>query len=225
LHGCLLALHALVHACRVASQAKPPGQSACVLQPHAPAMHTAPALPPHATHAPPDEPQIALAVPGAQLPALQQPPLHGWVTEQLVVHTCAPTSHERPGAQSVATLQPQLPPMHAWPKLALEQSTHALPTGPQAVAAVPGWQPPLWQQPFVHGDEPEQAPRMHTCVLALQVPLEQSALVLQPQVPARHALPLVPAVQLAHAPPLTPHAVGAAPPTQVPDEQQPPLHG
>jgi hypothetical protein len=115
--------------------------------------------------------------------------------------------------------------MHAWPRVALEQSTHALPTGPQAVAAVPGWQPPLWQQPLAHGDAAEQKPRMHTCVAGLQLPLVQSAVVLQPQVPAMQALPLEPAVQLAHAPPLAPHADGAAPPTQVPaDEQQPPLH-
>jgi hypothetical protein len=88
LHACVAALQVVVHACRIASQAKPVGQSVCELQPHAPAMHAAPALPPHATHAPPDEPQVALAVPGVHAPAaLQQPPLHGCVTEQLVVQT------------------------------------------------------------------------------------------------------------------------------------------
>jgi len=52
----------------------------------------------------------------------------------------------------------------------------------------------------------------------------QSVATLQPQRPLTHAVLVLWAAQSVHWPPLVPHAAAAVPATQVPFEQQPPLH-
>jgi hypothetical protein len=70
------------------------GQLAMVLHPHCPPPVTAtqmfPAVPAvysagQSRQAPPSLPQAVLAVPAAQVPLSQQPPLQGWFTLQVVV--------------------------------------------------------------------------------------------------------------------------------------------
>jgi hypothetical protein len=56
-------------------------------------------------------------------------------------------------------------------------------------------------------------------------PAKQSPSPLQPHAPETQTCPATFLVQLAHASPAAPHASVAVPETQVPDEQQPPLHG
>jgi hypothetical protein len=52
--------------------------------------------------------QAFAAVPGAQLPPLQQPPLHGWLASQPVVRQTLSVLQALPLAQSVAAVQPPL---------------------------------------------------------------------------------------------------------------------
>jgi hypothetical protein len=77
------------------SQASPVGQSVSAVHPHLPlGRHAVPMeLPTQDVHAKPVDPHSAWAVPGAQRPALQQPPLQGWLEEHVVVHACVVTSH------------------------------------------------------------------------------------------------------------------------------------
>jgi hypothetical protein len=80
LHACE-ALHEVVHACVVVLHESRFGQSLAIAQPHAPPlappMHALPIeLPAQLTHAPPDEPQLALTNPCVHTPPAQQPPLH-----------------------------------------------------------------------------------------------------------------------------------------------------
>jgi hypothetical protein len=200
-----------------------------VLQPQKPplalVMHTPPiALPTHETHAP-DEPHAPTVVPLAQVPLAQQPPLHGCVAEQPGVQACVARLHACPDGQSLAPLQPHAPAMHAWPALALLQSTQLPPDGPHAAAVLPGRQPPPWQQPPVHGIAAEHSAATHRCVVVSQVPVRQSPFTLQPHAPAMHAVPIELAAQLTHAAPLAPHSLAEVPAMQVPKRQQPPLHG
>ena len=70
----------------------------------------------------------------------QQPPLQGWVAEQLSVHCEVAALQALPAGQSAPELQPQLPPpvteTHCAP-LAPEQAAHCPPPAPQAAAVVP----------------------------------------------------------------------------------------
>jgi hypothetical protein len=92
-------------------QALPAGQSLAALQPHAPLLHRWPALLLVQSTHDPLVAQAFAAVPGAQLPPLQQPPLHRWVTSQPVVEQ-TPETQAIPAGQSLPVLQPQAPFTH-----------------------------------------------------------------------------------------------------------------
>jgi hypothetical protein len=97
LHGCVDE-QLVVQVWLVPSQAEPIGQSAAELQPHAPPPDTVrqtepSALPMQVPHAVPVAPQLVVEVPLAQVEPLQQPPLHGCVDEQVLVHWCEVASH------------------------------------------------------------------------------------------------------------------------------------
>jgi hypothetical protein len=227
-----VAVQVVVHRCSRASHASPGSQSAAELQPHAFETHRWPfALALQSMHTPPDGPHTVAVVPAAQLPPLQQPPLHGWVAEHTVTHACEVASHDEPDWQSAVELQPQVPPfapppvMHSLPRLDIEQSRHAPPALPQALAAVPPAQVPPAQQPPLHGCVAEHAVT-HWCAPTSQAsPAGQSPVTLQPQPLPMHAWPRLLAEQSVHALPLLPQVAPAVPPLQVPPAQQPPLHG
>jgi hypothetical protein len=84
--------------------------------------------PVHGWHAPPLFPHFALSVPGWQTNPSQQPPEHGWLPTQELVHVCWIGSHAVPAGQSPAPLQPHAgpPPVvtHLSPLGELVQSTH-----------------------------------------------------------------------------------------------------
>ncbi len=65
------------------------------------------------------EPHAVVKSPPAQVPpvsAEQQPPLQGWVAEQLAVHICATGSQARGAVHWLACVHPQTPGgMHALP--------------------------------------------------------------------------------------------------------------
>jgi hypothetical protein len=224
-HGCETEQD-VVQVCVVPSQALPVGQSALVAQPQWPppvaATHWLPMLEPaHGTHALPSSPQAATPVPPMQVPFWQQPPAHGAVGPQVVVH--CPPLQACPAGQSAATLQPQVPPTQAWPALLLVQSAHT-PT-PHALDAIGCTHTFETQQALAHGCETEQVVT-HTCVVPSQdrpfghwLELEQA-----------HAPPPATDMQCcepqsAHMPP-APHAESPSPATQLPAAlQQPPLHG
>jgi hypothetical protein len=137
--------------------------------------------------------------------------------------------HDWPPGQLVLSLQPQAPAMHTWPTELLVQSTHALPVAPQALLSEP-----IKQVPGVPLQQPvEQAVWLaspqaisQTCVVLLHdFKAPQSAATLQPHTPATHALPFALPVQLAHVMPFEPQVVAPVPALQVPELQQPPLHG
>ena len=100
------------------------------------------------------------------------------------------------------------------------QASPLAPHAPSAMPVtqvVPLQQPPL-QMVVVPLHEAEQA-----CVAGLQAWLAgQAARVAQAQVPPKQPCE---APQVPQRPPLTPQAPTVLPVTQVPDEQQPPLHG
>jgi hypothetical protein len=78
------------------------GQSLADAQPHVPPMQAFPSwLPTHPVQAPPEDPHAGCVLPGAQTPALQQPPLQGWLAEQLVVQVCVMPSQACSAGQSV----------------------------------------------------------------------------------------------------------------------------
>jgi hypothetical protein len=85
-----VASHALVHLCVPGSHASPAGHSVTLLHPHAvPPTQAAPAgSPAHEAHSAPVAHESGM-LPATQLPAAQQPPLHGEVASQLVPHTPA----------------------------------------------------------------------------------------------------------------------------------------
>lgn len=181
-------------------------------------------------HAPPLVPQALLAVPGWQLPPLQQPSLHTvWLASpQTFSHRCVAMLHAVRDGQSVAKLQPQLPPRHALPCVPTVQSAHWTPLVPHAVSANPSTHAPPLQQP-----PPLQALWLasphtfsHRCSAVLQaVPEGQSAAALQPQRSrlATHEEPIALPVQSAQSP-LAPHASLAVPGWHEPPPQQPLLH-
>jgi hypothetical protein len=132
-----------------------PGQSAAELQPQALITQALPcALEVQSTQARPLPPQPVTAVPAEQLPAMQQPPLHGCDAEQVVVHRCVVVLQALPMAQSVVPLQPQEPPpetiSHTLPFGLPVQLWQAPPPTPQAVCMVPTTHEPDEQQPPLH---------------------------------------------------------------------------
>jgi hypothetical protein len=194
------------------------------LQPHTPATHAVPlALPAQLMQAAPLVPQVVPPLPLTQVPALQQPPLHGWLASQVVVHALV-TLHASPIGQSPTTLQPQLPAMHCAPS-APPQVWHIAPELPHALTMLPATQlvplqqPPLQVWPLAQLVE-------HRCVVVLHaLPLGQSPGSVQPHAPPMQLCPFALEVQSRQLP-LAPHALGVLPGWQVPPEpQQPPAHG
>jgi hypothetical protein len=95
-----------------------------------------------------------MSLPGAQVPLMQQPPLHGCPSLQVVVQVWLLKSQAWLAGQSVCTLQPQVPPAtQAWPLALALQSMQALPLAPQLEPPVPALHTPPLQQPPLQGDE------------------------------------------------------------------------
>jgi hypothetical protein len=211
--------------CVALLQARPAGQSAATLQPQLPPTHAWPAPALVQSRHTPLAPHAPTATPLTHVPPEQQPPLHGCDAEQAGVQVCVPAEQACPLGQSDGPLHPHALATHACPAAALVQSTQLAPVGPHAVGAVPGWQPPLWQQPLAHATVAEHAANTQTCVAGLQLPAGQSALELHPHAPARQAVPIELPTQLTQAPPVVPHAALLAPAAQIPDAQQPPWQG
>lgn len=215
-------------------QLLPAGQSAVELQPQAPPpvplMQTAPVLvPAQEAHRPPLPPHAVFAVPPVQLPFWQQPPLQGWVGEQLAVHWWLVVLHAIPAVQSEAEKQPQPPFAQAWPVALAAQLRHARPLDPQDAPAAPGAQTPPLQHPPLQGCVAEQL-EVQRCVVALQaLPVAQSLDEAQPHSPPPAVeMQSLPSGRVAHElqlAPLEPQASGLVPATQLPDEQQPELQG
>jgi hypothetical protein len=98
---------------------------------------------------------------------------------------CELVLQARPAGQSAATVQPQLPPTHARPAVALVQSRHE-PLAPHAFAAVPLVHAPPEQQPPLHGCDTEQLVAQ-VCEAVHACPIGQSVGPLQPHAPATQA--------------------------------------
>jgi hypothetical protein len=215
-------------------QAWPTGQSLAEAQPHicetqawpdvelaaVQSVHMATLLP----HAP-------LAVPGAQVVPLQQPPLQLCDAEQVVVQPCAVVSQAVCAGQSPVTEQPHLPPpvtaTHTWPAELEVQLAQVAPLPPHTVLLVPVWQvvpsqqPPLQMRPPAHE-------LVHWCELLQAVPAGQSVEALQPQVsvPDWHTWPVETVEQSTQAESEAPQAELSVPAAHIPFEpQHEPLHG
>jgi hypothetical protein len=107
--------------------------------------------PGHTVHAPPELPHALGVAPAPHVPLSQQPPLHAWLAEHVVVHACVLPSHAWSLGQSVAALHPHAPvARHAEPDEFEAQLTHMPPVAPHAVCAVPAAHVPLSQQPPLH---------------------------------------------------------------------------
>lgn len=199
--------HEVVHTCEPL-HAWPTGQSLDELQPHTcDARQTWPLdAVEQSTQAMPDVPHAPSAVPAAQVPLLQQAPLHGELFEQAVVHRCVDVLQALPAGQSLAELQPHAPPpvtaVHTWPMLEVEQSTQAPPVEPQPPELlVPGEQLPARQQPPLHGADDEQVD-LQVCVEGSHAVIAgQSLAVEQPHAPERQVWPLELVVQSTHEAP------------------------
>jgi hypothetical protein len=218
----------------VVSHAFCDGQSPALAQPQRPppvaARQALPALAlAHGVQATPPEPQLAGSVPATQLAPSQQPPLQVWPPAHEVEHWCELVSHAEPTGQSAEVMQPHCcVAMHTWPVAALVQSLQLAPGAPHAVVALPPLQVPPLQQAPLHGWLVEQ-PVVHApAAVSHAEPAGQSPVPAQPHAPppptAPHTAPMLEVVQSTHAPPAAPHAFEAVPPTQLPPEQQPPLH-
>jgi hypothetical protein len=173
------------------------GQLDALKQPHMPLTHAWPfRLPLQFWHKPPGGPHTLPVLPRLQVPALQQPPLHG-VTPGLmhmVVHTCVFWLQAFGAGQSVATEQPHVPPLPLpmqMPPLTLPgQLVHALPELPHAVADKPITHMPAEQQPPLHALMPGPHDGVHMCVVRLHALLSgQSLAMLQPHMPLTHWCP------------------------------------
>jgi hypothetical protein len=136
------------------------GQLPEPVQPHWPpkvsALQTSPARPAafstaHATQAAPLSPQAASSCPAAHWPESQQPPLHGWVALQTMVHVCIIASQAERSGHWAALWQPQVPPTQSCPRLTIEQSAQAPPVLPHAVGEPPATQVLPRQQPPLQG--------------------------------------------------------------------------
>jgi hypothetical protein len=83
----------------------------------------------------PVSPQAVSAMPVAQVPAAQQPPLHWKPPTQLVEHSWVEVLQALPVEQSPGRVQPHLPPpavvTQAWLSAPIWQFTQALPVEPQ----------------------------------------------------------------------------------------------
>jgi hypothetical protein len=108
----------------------------------------------------PAAPQAAGVSPAMHVPpvaAEQQLPLQGSVDEQEVVHA-PPVPQASSSAQSVATVQPQLPlGRHAVPVEEPAHELHVPPGAPHADCEVPTSHVPALQQPPLHGCVAEHA--------------------------------------------------------------------
>ena len=127
--------------------------------------------PVHGVQACPVEPHVAFCVPTTQFPEpLQQPPLHAWLAEHLVVHCPVTVSQASSLGQSVVAPQPHVPlASHTWPFAEVVQSVHLDPVGPHALGAFPAThEPPLEQQPALQAVVPAPHVVEHVCVVVLQ---------------------------------------------------------
>jgi hypothetical protein len=176
----------------------------------------------------PEVPQAAGALPSPQVVPLQQPSLHGWEPEQVVVHLWAAVSQAWPTGQSAVTSQPQAPPEVTARQTAPAPAPHdwqAAPPEPHLSMLVPGTQRVPSQQPPLQLRPPVQ-PVPHWCEPESQaLPAGQSAALLQPQTPPRQALPAELPVQSPHTSPDRPQAVVVLPAWHTPPAQQAPWHG
>ena len=149
----------------------PPHAAACVPATHAPAEQQKPALQapsPPAPQADVHAPAVQVGVPAAQgaharpltpqapfwspathvPPMLQHPPLQAWVASHVLWHWWVAVLQDSSGAQSLALLQPQAPPLsHTWPMPEVRQSLHMPPVVPHAPGAVPATHVVPEQQP------------------------------------------------------------------------------
>jgi hypothetical protein len=128
-------------------------------------------------------------------------------------------------------LQAQASARQRWPAFDIEQSTQALPEGPQAPGELPMLQVPppatVIQQPPEHGRDALQLVT-HSCnAVSQEEPAGQSATPPQPQRPpplvATHTLPVEAVPQSSQTAPVSPQAPTMEPVAQVPPLQQPPL--
>ena len=145
--------HVVPHIPVDVSQASSVGQSVAIAQPQSPVDRQAlPDEPPRQKpQVPPSIPQARGDVPAAHMPELQQPPLHGWLPEHVLVHTPLLVSHASSAGQSVAMAQPHVPlERHAVPELPPAHEVQVPPAAPHAVCAVPGAHVPALQQPPLH---------------------------------------------------------------------------
>jgi hypothetical protein len=132
----------------------------------------------------PAEPQVAGASPTAQVPpvaAVQQPPLQTSVDEHEVEHA-PPVPQASFAAQSVATVQPHVPPgRHAVPVEEAAHESHIPPEAPHADCEVPTSHVPALQQPPWQSCVDEHA-LVHACVARSHaLPTGQSAGDAQPE--------------------------------------------
>jgi hypothetical protein len=157
---------------------------------HDPAAHVG-VDPPHGAQVPPLAPHAPLAVPAAQVPALQQPPLQVCPPPHELEQAFVDGLHDESAGQSVAPLQPHFwPLMQAWGLVGAVQSLHAPPAAPHALRAVPATHAPVAEQhPPLHPLVPLPHAVEHACVVVLHAcPGGQSVGPLHPQIPlARHA--------------------------------------
>ncbi|MCU1278871.1 MAG: hypothetical protein JWM53_2417 [bacterium] len=87
----------------------------------------------------PAEPHAPVLPPPAQLPAEQQPPLHGWFTLHEVVHLPIDVSHAWFAGQSLEVVQPHAPEVRQAVPLGLPaQLWQSEPTAPHTPCEVPG---------------------------------------------------------------------------------------
>jgi hypothetical protein len=160
---------------RLALQALPVEQSDAVTQPQTPETHLFPFAVAHEMHVAPVAPQTSLAVPAAQVPALQHPPLQTDTALHVVLHTSP--LHAWPTGQSVAVLQPQAPSTHAG--VSPLHGVQVAPGTPHAGAVVPGWhsvpsqQASLQTRPPAHEGEQVWVEGLHACCAGQSVDEEQ----------------------------------------------------
>jgi hypothetical protein len=135
------------------SQAWSAGQSLAASHPHRPLPKQAvpDVLPMHETHAA-LVPQAACDVPGAHVPPLQHPLLHGSIAEHVAPQVPVFLSQAWPEGQSPTPVQPHSPlARQAAPEGFPAHEMQAAPVAPQAILSAPDAQVPRLQQPPLHG--------------------------------------------------------------------------
>lgn len=165
---------------------------------------------PHATHAPPLEPQLAVEAPDWQTPPEQQPDGHDVASQ-----TQVPARHRWPALHAAPPPQRHWPPLQVSDVVAL-QAMQAAPLVPQAEVEVPAWQTPPAQHPEGHDVElhPAQAPDVQVWPVTH---------IWHAPPPVPHALVEVPAWQ--EVPAQQPEGHEVASQTQVPETHRwPALH-